>query len=139
MVRFHFHLYVERIMVVFPNGRNGEKLAKRTRQSEPHRRRYGDERANLRCSKSFTPDAKMIKGIRRPRTCTSYLYICYSGNMWHKWKRYIRIFLKAFDIVTILLPAPPLHIYIHYIYTFTNTNVIFFSMEKKMSKLMKVN
>lgn len=62
-------------MVVFPNGRNGEKLAKRARQSESHRRQYGDERANSRCSKSFTPDANMIKGFCRPRTWTSYLHV----------------------------------------------------------------
>lgn len=63
-------------MVVFPNGRSGERLAKRARQSEPHRHAdIGAERANSRCSKSFTPDAKMIKGFLRPRTCTSYLHI----------------------------------------------------------------
>lgn len=85
-------------MVVFPNGRSGEELAKIGRkreierkgsareregewQSEPHRRRYRAERADLfyRC-KSFTPDAKMIKGFFR--ICGPYL---------HVWSKYMGI------------------------------------------------
>lgn len=132
MVRFHFHLYVERIMVVFPNGRNGEKLAKRARQSEPHRRRYGDERANSRCSKSFTPDAKMIKGFRRPRTCTFYLHVLYDICG-----------ISEKDVTYILRPLASLHfycsyIYIYTLYTFTNINVAFLLWKKRVSKLKRI-
>lgn len=114
-------------MVVFPNGHSGERLAKRARQSERASQTpiYMAERANSRCSKSFTPDAKMIKGFFRPSTCTFYLYIvtqiykgksCYTFLSWNP------------CVVTILLP---LYTYTHahahtHIHPFMKTFNLFF-------------